>query len=516
MRIGIIQTSMDYHRRGVPNRGPLQPGIGPLIAALLPPHEDIEVIHETLERPNWSKTYDLLFISCLHSEFDRARQLSHYWRRRGAKTVLGGTFASTYSRLCRPYFDAVALGDPEATVPRIYNDYKRGQLQPVYVGSGYAAERVPTPRFDLIGPRQTVPLTFEVSRGCPFQCDFCALSSVGTRYHTRPMENLVRDVTAGRRMLRGMVPEWKLKIAMLLDNNVGGSLSVLPSFCQTMESLDLLWGGAITFNVVSDPRNVRLLAQSGCRMLFTGLETFNPEAIQDMNKRQNNLDDTRRVIDSCHENGIALISALLLNGQVDTVEYIRSIPARLRQSGLMVPAFFSFECPLPGTPLFHRLAADPKPAFLPNALLCDFNGYTLVQRPQRASVEDFVDAYKQTQAEIYSIHAKLRQVWANTPGLLRRGQYGAALVDSLLHWSAVLRKPLPERTYITGSDVPMPELFDVPFEDSDFRSERERREILEPRRVTDADGRVLPEWRNSDRLYGSKGLVNPALVARAS
>ena len=36
MRVGIVQTFIDYHRRGIPQGGPLQPGIGPLIAALLP------------------------------------------------------------------------------------------------------------------------------------------------------------------------------------------------------------------------------------------------------------------------------------------------------------------------------------------------------------------------------------------------------------------------------------------------------------------------------------------------
>ena len=515
MRIGILQTFVDYHRRGVPNSGPLQPGIGPLVAALLPPHEEIEVIHETVQRPDWSRHYDLLFISCLHSEFDRARQISHYWRRRGTKTVLGGNFASTYSRMCRPYFDSIVVGDPEATVPRVYRDFKSGQLQPLYVGSRYAGDEVPTPRFDLVGPKQIVPLTFEVSRGCPFQCDFCVLSGVGTRYHTRPLENLVRDVTAGRRMLRGRVPEWKLKIAMLLDNNVGGNTAYLRDFSATMESLDLLWAGAITFNVVAKAEHVKQLAQSGCRMLFTGLESFNPEALQEMNKHQNILEDTRRVIDLCHQNGISLISALLLNAQVDTVEYIRSIPQRLRESGLMVPAFFAFECPLPGTPLFHRMAAAPEPAFLPNALLADFNGNTMVLRPRRASLEDFVGAYKKTLAEVTSPAAKLRQIWRNAPGLLHRGQYATALVDAMLHWSAVVRKPLPERTYIAGADVPFPELSNVPFEDSDFRSADERRAILEPWRVTDGDGRVLPEWRNSDRLYGSKGMLNAELVELA-
>jgi hypothetical protein len=88
-------------------------------------------------------------------------------------------------------------------------------------------------------------------------------------------------------------------------------------------------------------------------MLFTGLESFNPEAIQDMNKRQNKLEDTRRVIDLCHGFGISLISALLVNAQVDTVDYIRSIPARLKESGLLAPAFFAFECPLPRRRCFN-------------------------------------------------------------------------------------------------------------------------------------------------------------------
>ena len=508
MRIGIIQTFIDYHRRGIPQGGPLQPGIGPLIAALLPPHEDIHVVHETLERPDWNREYDLLFISCLHSEFDRARMISHYWRRRGAKTVLGGTFASTYSHLCLPYFDAVAIGDPETTVPSIYADYKAKSLQPLYIGGAYTGHNVPTPRFDLIGPKQTLPLTFEVSRGCPFQCDFCALTSIGARYHTRPLPNLIRDVEAGRRMLRGRVPDWKLRVAMLLDNNIGGSLTWMRDFCHTMESLDLNWFSAITFNAISSRDNVRMLARAGARGLLTGLESFNPETIADMNKHQNVLADTRRVLDQCHESGISLISAMILNAQTDTVEYIRSIPERLKESGLLVPAFFAFECPFPGTPLFHRMAADPTPAFLPNALLCDFNGYTLVLRPRRASTGDFIEAYKKTLAGLTSVSLKLRQIRTNVPQYLKNGHYFSALVDSVLHWSAILRTPLKERTYLTGSDVPLPELTDVPFTDADFRSEAERRAIVEPWRVTDGEGRVLPQWRASDKVYGSKGLVS--------
>ena len=132
MRIGIVSAFVDYHRRGAHHRGVLQPQAGPLLAALLPAGVEVDVINDAWTDPDWARDYDLLLISCLHSDFDRARQISHYWRRRGAKTVLGGILASTYPGLCAPWFDAVVIGDPEDTVPRLVDDFARRDLQPLY------------------------------------------------------------------------------------------------------------------------------------------------------------------------------------------------------------------------------------------------------------------------------------------------------------------------------------------------------------------------------------------------
>ena len=149
MRVGIISVFVDYHRRGRKNRYALQPQIGPLLAGLLPRDIEIEIINETTDDLDWNRGYDLVFLSTMHSDFDRARQISHYWRRRGAKTVIGGAFAGSFPQLCEPWFDAVVVGDPEGSVPRLYADFCAGRLNKRYTSSHYAAELVPTPRFDL-------------------------------------------------------------------------------------------------------------------------------------------------------------------------------------------------------------------------------------------------------------------------------------------------------------------------------------------------------------------------------
>ncbi len=385
MRVGVISVFTDYHRRGRHHRGALQPQIGPLVAALLPPDVEIDVINDTWEDPDWSRDYDLVFLSALHSDFDRARQISHYYRRRGASTVLGGPLASTFPQLCAPWFDAVAVGDPESTVPAIHRDFAAGRLQPLYRAERYQPQAVPVPRLDLVATKQVLPLALEATRGCPFTCDFCTLTGLGTRYHTRAAATIAAHLREAQALLAGRVPRWKQHLAMFYDNNVGGSPVFLRALCDALAPLGIRWGGCITFNVLRDTAMLDRLAASGCRLVYFGLETFNPAALADMGKHQNLLAETRSVIDACRSRGILATAGLMLSPTMDTLEYIDRIPEYLDECGLHVPTYICFETPFPGTPHFKRLAETPEPTLLPNVLLRDLNGYTLVTRPRHAS-----------------------------------------------------------------------------------------------------------------------------------
>jgi len=506
MRVGIIFAFMDFHRKGKKYRGVLQPQIGPLIASLLPPDLEIDVVNDTWEEPDWRRDYDLLFLTGMHSDFDRVRQISHYWRRRGAKTILGGILASTYTELCRPFFDAVVVGDAEGSVAQIYRDFLAGELKPVYVSSAYDSAAVPVPRFDLLAGKQMLPLSFEATRGCPFTCEFCALTGIGTRHHVRPVETVLRDIREGQRMLRGLVPGYLLRLVGFLDNNLGGNPAYLRQLCAALEPLDLTWGSGITFNAIADPAMVRTLSQAGCFAMFMGLESLNPATLADMHKYQNSVDNTKRVLDQCGRHGILVESPLMLSPVTDDLDYIHSLPERLAECGLHLPTFLCIESPIPGTPHFHRLAEEGS-SLLPNALLRDFNGYTLVTRPRRASVDEFARGYAWALDHVYTWRAKWARLAQNVPRFLRGGFFFAALADVRDHYSD-RHDPHPQRTYVAGSDAPFPEAANVPLTDADFDSDEERRAILEPWRVTDEQGRVLPAWRHSVKVFEGKGRIS--------
>jgi hypothetical protein len=503
MRVGVIFVYVDYNRRGERSRGLLQPQIGALIGALLPPDVEIDVINETWDGPDWGKAYDLLFITCAHSDFDRARQVSHYWRRRGAKTVFGGPFAGTYPELCAPFFDAICIGDAEATVPEVYADFCRGSLKPLYRGTPFDPLRVPAPRLDLLADKQRLPLSIEVTRGCPFSCEFCVLTGMGTRFHTRPIELVLRDLQEGRALLKGRVPEYLLAIAAFWDNNLGGNLTYLHRLCEALAKRHYWWGSSITFNALSDESVVKALSRAGCRFMFVGLESFNAGTIASMRKHQNKVDKVRYLFDNCRKHGILVMSGLMLSPTTDTIGYVESIRRHVRDAGLHLPTYICFECPIPGTPYFHSLAADSdRPRFLPNALLRDFTGYTLVVRPEHHPASEFVEAYRQLVEDIYTPMARLRKLWTDIPSLLARGYWDTTIVDLVQNTGTFQRRPHPARTYLPGTDVPPPEMTTVPLTDDDFESDDERRAVMDPWVVTDGEGRVLPHWRASARVHG--------------
>lgn len=511
MRVGIIAVFVDYHRRGNHHRGVLQPQIGPLIAALLPDWCEVEIVNDTWDDPDWSCSYDLVFLSCLHSDFDRARQISHYFRRRGALTVLGGGMASSFPQMCRPYFDAVVIGDPEDTVAQVAADARAGRLQAVYRSSGYDAERVPTPRMADVAHQQIFPLAVEATRGCPYACDFCALTAYGTRHELRPVRHVVRDVLAGRAALRGMnVAAWKQRLIVFYDNNLAGNLKWFRELCHALQPLDLRWGACLTFNVIANRELLKLMYDSGCRSVFVGIETFNPVTLADISKPQNNLGKLAEAISQSREEGILVIGGLIVSPVHDDAAYIRALPDHLEQCGLHVPSFISFETPIPGTPFFKRMAASERPMFLPNACLHDFNAYTLVLQPQRCPLGEFLSAYRDTMAGVYAAPRRLMKLVADLPPLLRRGAWTSALLDVADMLDARF-DPAPGRTFATSTEPHPPE--QVPFCDDDFDSEAHRRDICSPTRVSDEEGHALAAWLHPGQPFGLQQTRRAAVAA---
>jgi radical SAM superfamily enzyme YgiQ (UPF0313 family) len=449
MRIAVIATYTHPSRLPLKEHSVMQSAVPELVASLCPDDAEVELYNEKETDIPLDRSWDLVFFSYLHSYYEHTKVLSTLLRRRGTLTVAGGRHASYFAEDCLRYFDVVVTGDPESNVPVLIEDFRRGRLQPLYDRKGAGALR--PYRYDLIDFRTNrgrLP-GIEASRGCPFSCNFCVLTGHET-YRYRPVRDVVEEIQfkmCWNRNYLGLLDGWFI----FLDNNLGGSPEYLRELASALVPLRKTWGCALTFNVLRDEEMVRLLGKAGCRYIYTGLESLNPDSIRSMNKGQNRIGEAGAVVRRCLGHGILLSFGLLVGADGDTNEYLERLPKYVADLRYGTVTFLGIVSPYPETPFFRALQAQGR--LLPGTVSRDYDGYTLCHRPLRLEPSEVVDHFTRLARELSSVTQVARHYWAKL-GLCDDTDYRKTIIVSGPEvWS--IRNVLKngKRRYIAGLDA---------------------------------------------------------------
>lgn len=413
-------------------RSPSPPLSGILLAGLTPPVVEVEVLHEMVRPVDYETDADFIALSFMDFCAPHAYDVAARFRRLGKKVIAGGRYPSSSPGEVLSHFDSVVVGEAEAVWPRVVKDLVAGRLEKVYrAPPAPSLEGIPAPRYDLVEPVFDVPVVTETSRGCPFRCSYCQLNIAPKPFRTRPMEDVIADLTATRGL-----PFRKRKMAMIYDNNFGGDMKYAKEVLRRVAELDL-WalGTQFSFNCLYDDTFVDLLEAANCTMAFIGLESMNEPSLRSVNKRHNRVAEYREMLGKLRERGIMTFSGVMLALDEDTPEYYRSLPRKLEE---VDPAaiFVSLSIPIPGTP-FHR-QADAEGRIVDSDLR-HYDGDHLVLEPVKVTREDVLEAFRQVNRSFYAWPAILRR-W----GRLLRGYLGAGLrravprsTPTLVPWAGI-------------------------------------------------------------------------------
>jgi len=105
----------------------------PTLAALIPDEDwDIEIQDELVGPLDFDRDYDLVLITVTTAVAARAYEAARLFRHRGATVVLGGIHPSVCPDEAAQHADAVVIGEGELTLPRLLDDFRRGQLDTFY------------------------------------------------------------------------------------------------------------------------------------------------------------------------------------------------------------------------------------------------------------------------------------------------------------------------------------------------------------------------------------------------
>ncbi len=342
------------------------PPHGPVVfAAALPEHVHVDFVDENLEEIDFDDPVDFVGISMMLTiQVKRGWEIADIYRKKGVKVIFGGIAAMLHREETLAHADAVFLGEAEGRMERVFSDFSKGMLRPVY---DYLEERPPmemvgTARREILNRDlynyrgvQMVDLV-HASRGCRFHCYPCAVAYLGGKvFRPRPVDKAVAEMAS--------IENNRL---FIVDNSLAQDTQWEKDLFREMIPLKKNW---CSHPIEDDPRVLDLAAQAGAWYVY--------QAVFDTSGY------IRERIRRYRDHGISVEGTILLGLDHHTEDYIRKLVDFLLEIDLDL-AEFTVLTPFPHTKAYADLKKQDR------IFSFDWDDYTadrVVYQPKHMSPE---------------------------------------------------------------------------------------------------------------------------------
>jgi len=197
-------------------------------------------------------------------------------------------------------------------------------------------------------------IPIETGRGCPYGCEFCTVTGFfGDSIRFRSDESVVDELL--RLKARAKRDGGQIGV-FFIDDNLAINVKRLKSLLRAIITADakLPWVAQISANLLRDEELVDLIAESGGRWIFIGMESIDPKNMADVNKNFSKPGEYGAVLQRLAARNIYAITSFIFGMDNDepgvaarTLKEINSWPPGLPVFGQLTP--------FPATPLYDRL-----------------------------------------------------------------------------------------------------------------------------------------------------------------
>ncbi len=369
---------------------------------------------------------ELVGIGAMTRMIARAYRVADALRAAGIKVVMGGPHVTEVpdEALGRVeggvrHADAIALGEADETWPLIVEDAARGELKEIYQPERDAKgnDRKPSLQFYPSIPWETLDLNqfnlvpkvlrpalgrmgggwgsfhvvpIETGRGCPYGCEFCTVTGFfGDSIRFRTNESVVDELLRLKKRARR---EGGQIAVFFIDDNLAINTKRLKALLKEIiaAGAELPWVAQISANLLKDEELVDLIAESGGKWVFIGMESIDPANMADVNKNFSKPGEYGAVLERLAARNVYAITSFIFGMDNDTpgvaertLKEIHSWPPGLPVFGQLTP--------FPATPLYERLEKAGRLARPKHWM--DFAPFEMAHAPLKMSI-------KQARAEV--------------------------------------------------------------------------------------------------------------------
>lgn len=306
------------------------------LAALIPKEWNIKLVDHQVRRTTEEELRwcDLVFVGGMAGQTEDCLEIIAKAKRMGKKVVVGGPGASFQPDLFSSA-DHLVLKEAEVNFPEFISDLEMGAVKKIYSSSVRAAMTLsPLPRYDLISINDYLKAQIEISRGCPFVCEFCTSIVANGRIPRVKSVKQVIDELEQIYLLghRGLVD-------FVDDNLVGGFWEVRPVLKAVAEwqrgkGYPFRFFSMLSANAASDKEMLQLLSSCGFHSVFIGFESTDAVVLRHMKKIQNLPLSISEMTKRFYEVGVRVSGGFILGSDGEDGGTAKRILKMLAEAGI--------------------------------------------------------------------------------------------------------------------------------------------------------------------------------------
>ncbi len=328
------------------------------VASLLPKNWKKKLVDMNIEslKDEDLEWADMVFLSAMIIQKKSVLEVIERAKRWSKPVVAGGPLFTTGWENFTNKIDHLVLGEAEQTLPAFLKDLKKGRAKKIYQSDKFPdIHKSPLPQWNLIDIKKYVSMCLQVSRGCPFNCEFCDIVRLNGRVPRMKSKNqVIKELEALYQW------GWRGGVFFVDDNFIGNKIrlqkEILPAIIdwQKKHRQPFLFNTQVSINLAEEPELMDLMIKAGFTTVFVGIETTNIESLKECNKFQNQNRDLLAAVKRLQNTGFEVQGGFIVGFDSDTPSIFQRQIEFIQKSGI-VTAMVGLLGALPKTRLYQRL-----------------------------------------------------------------------------------------------------------------------------------------------------------------
>jgi radical SAM superfamily enzyme YgiQ (UPF0313 family) len=355
---------------------------------------------------------DYVFMSAMYIQKESVNHVIKECLRNKVKLVAGGPlFTQEYENY--PMIDHFILNEAEITLPPFLKDLESGLAAKIYKTDKFAdIKNTPIPDYHLLSRKDYAFMNLQVSRGCPFACDFCEITTLlGHKVRIKKSYQIINEL----QVLYDL--NWRGPVVIVDDNFIGNKNEVkynlLPEMKKWMQNHNypFVFNSETSVNLADDEELMTLMVETGITATFVGIETPEEQSLSDCNKSQNRNRDLLASVKKMQNAGLQVSGGFIVGFDSDTPAVFQRQIDFIQESGIVSAMVGLLNAPK-NTRLYKRLEAE-------NRLTTEATGNNTdssMNFVPKMNISELLEGYKKIIKNIYTTkpyYNRIRQFLLN-------------------------------------------------------------------------------------------------------